>query len=153
MNSGDRIKQLRLQKGYTLEELGQLVGVGKSTVRKWETGAIANMRRDKIARLAAALGTSVNDIMGLDDVSVSVLPPLYFDPLSSDERQLVEDYRELTPSGREYIRQTMALAKNAYSPAPEIRLAARGDRIDRLSGAPDPEEIESAISETLSENE
>jgi transcriptional regulator with XRE-family HTH domain len=73
--------------------------------------------------------------------------------LSTDERQLVEDYRELTPSGREYIRQTMALAKNAYSPAPEIRMAARGDRIDRLSGVPDPEEIESAISETLSENE
>ena len=49
----------------TLEELGRRVGVGKSTVRKWETGAIANMRRDKIAALAQALGTSVDDILGL----------------------------------------------------------------------------------------
>lgn len=69
MNSGDRIKQLRLQNNLTLEELGQRVGVGKSTVRKWETGAIANMRRDKIAKLAEALGTTVMDIMGIDSTS------------------------------------------------------------------------------------
>ena len=65
MNTGDRIKQLRMQKNMTLEELGQKVGVGKSTVRKWETGAIANMRRDKIAKLAEALDTTVEDIIGL----------------------------------------------------------------------------------------
>lgn len=73
MDYGNRIKQLRLQKGYTLEELGKIVGVGKSTVRKWETGAIANMRRDKIAKLAAALGTSVNEIIGISDQSAA--PP------------------------------------------------------------------------------
>lgn len=66
MNSGDRIKQLRIARDMTLEELGRRVGVGKSTVRKWETGAIANMRRDKIAKLAEALGTTVMDIMGID---------------------------------------------------------------------------------------
>ena len=38
MNMGQKINQLRLQKGFTLEELGNLVGVGKSTVRKWENG-------------------------------------------------------------------------------------------------------------------
>ena len=65
MNTGERIKQLRIARGMTLEELGQKVGVGKSTVRKWETGAIANMRRDKIAKLAEALGTTVDDILGL----------------------------------------------------------------------------------------
>jgi transcriptional regulator with XRE-family HTH domain len=66
MNTGERIKQLRIARGMTLEELGQKVGVGKSTVRKWETGAIANMRRDKIAKLADALGTTIDDILGLE---------------------------------------------------------------------------------------
>lgn len=113
MDSGNRIKQLRLQKGYTLEELGNIVGVGKSTVRKWETGAIANMRRDKIAKLAAALGTSVNEIIGITDQAQS--PASVSDPLSPDERQLIEDYRGLTPPGQEYIRQTMAMAKMSYS--------------------------------------
>lgn len=72
MNSGDRIKQLRIEKDLTLEELGRRVGVGKSTVRKWETGAIANMRRDKISKLAEALGTTVMDIMGIEDTPVRI---------------------------------------------------------------------------------
>jgi transcriptional regulator with XRE-family HTH domain len=51
----------------TLEDVGNAVGVGKSTVRKWETGDIANMRRDKIAKLASALHTTPAYIMGWSD--------------------------------------------------------------------------------------
>lgn len=44
-----------------------MVGVGKSTVRKWEHGMIENMRRDKISLLASALKISplllINDDM------------------------------------------------------------------------------------------
>ncbi len=43
----DRRKELNL----TLEDVGKAVGVGKSTVRKWEQGMIKNMGRDKIASL------------------------------------------------------------------------------------------------------
>ena len=64
MELGDRIKMLREEKRMTLEELGNAVGVGKSTVRKWEKGMIANMRRDKIAKLAAALDVSPGYLMG-----------------------------------------------------------------------------------------
>lgn len=35
MNIGQEIKRLRLEKGMTLEQLGDKCGVGKSTVRKW----------------------------------------------------------------------------------------------------------------------
>ena len=59
-----RIKDLRLEKGLTLEQVANVVGVGKSTVRKWETGMIANMKRDKIAALAKALGTTPAYLMG-----------------------------------------------------------------------------------------
>jgi transcriptional regulator with XRE-family HTH domain len=59
-----KIKELRKEKGLTLEQVGNIVGVGKSTVRKWETGMIANMKRDKIAALAKALDTSPTYLMG-----------------------------------------------------------------------------------------
>ena len=59
-----RIKELRTSKGLTLEQVADVVGVGKSTVRKWETGMIANMRRDKIASLAKSLGTTPAYLMG-----------------------------------------------------------------------------------------
>ena len=62
-----RIQSLRKEKGLTLEQVADVVGVGKSTVRKWETGMIANMRRDKIADLAKALGTTPAYLMGWDE--------------------------------------------------------------------------------------
>lgn len=62
-----RIKELRKEKGLTLEQVADIVGVGKSTVRKWETGMIANMKRDKIASLARALGTTPEYLMGWDE--------------------------------------------------------------------------------------
>lgn len=69
MDLGDKIKQLRIERHMTLEELGNRVGVGKSTVRKWETGDIANMRRDKIALIANALGVSPAYLMGWTDIN------------------------------------------------------------------------------------
>ena len=62
-----RIKSLRQEKGLTLEQVADVVGVGKSTVRKWETGMIANMKRDKIADLAKALGTTPAYLMGWEE--------------------------------------------------------------------------------------
>jgi repressor LexA len=75
MDMGDRIKNLREENRMTLEEVGRIVGVGKSTVRKWETGEIANMRRDKIAKLAEALHTTPGYLMGWTD-SPKVAPPV-----------------------------------------------------------------------------
>lgn len=43
-----KIKTLRQLKGLTLEEVGNAVGVGKSTVKKWENGTISNLGMDKI---------------------------------------------------------------------------------------------------------
>ena len=67
MTFGEKIKALRDQRGMTLEQVGDLVGVGKSTVRKWESGQIANMRRDKIALLAKALGVTPGYLMGWEE--------------------------------------------------------------------------------------
>ncbi len=55
MKLKDRLKQRRLELNLTLEDIGNAVGVGKSTVRKWETGDIENMRRDKIYLLSKIL--------------------------------------------------------------------------------------------------
>ncbi|MCQ2317234.1 MAG: helix-turn-helix domain-containing protein [Bacteroidales bacterium] len=71
MDIGEKIKQLRTEKDMTLEELGNIVGVGKSTVRKWECGMIANMRRDKIAKIAGALGVTPAYLMGWEEIEVS----------------------------------------------------------------------------------
>lgn len=70
---GQKIKVLREKNGLTLEQVGSAVGVGKSTVRKWETGIIANMRRDKIAALARVLHTTPAYLMGWEENQVTNL--------------------------------------------------------------------------------
>ena len=58
MNIGDIMRVRRQELGLTLEEVGDYVGVGKSTVRKWEHGDIKNMKRDKIALISKILKLS-----------------------------------------------------------------------------------------------
>ena len=67
MDLKDKIRERRLELNLTLEDVARVVGVGKSTVRKWETGYIENMRRDKIAKLAEALHTTPAYLMGWED--------------------------------------------------------------------------------------
>ena len=61
------IETKRKEKRLTLEELAKMVGVSKSTVKKWESGYIKNMRRDKILSLATALEVSPMDIILSDE--------------------------------------------------------------------------------------
>jgi len=69
MGLGDKLRAKRLELGLTLEEVGNAVGVSKSTVKKWETGFIENMKRDKIALLAKVLRVSPLWVMGIEDTS------------------------------------------------------------------------------------
>lgn len=73
-----KIKELRLANDMTLEQVADIVGVSKSTVRKWETGMIANMRRDKIATLAKALHTTPEYLMGWESEDSALNIPNIF---------------------------------------------------------------------------
>ena len=97
-----RIKTLRKEKGLTLEQVAVVVGVGKSTVRKWETGMIANMKRDKIALLAKALGTTPAYLMGWKESEKENSPsePI----LTEGEKMMLELFRRIPED-----RQTVAL--------------------------------------------
>ena len=64
MTTGQRIKQLRIAKGLSQDELGALVGVKKAAINKYESGVIVNLKRSTIAKLADALETSPTYIMG-----------------------------------------------------------------------------------------
>lgn len=63
---GNMIYRRRIELGLTLEDVAQAVGVGRSTVRKWENGMIKNMGRDKIAALAAVLHLNPVDFVPND---------------------------------------------------------------------------------------
>ena len=88
MTIGDRIKALREEKGISQEELSKLVGVkDKSSVCKIEKAG-DNISRQSITKYAEALGVSVGELMGWND-----LPP------SKEETVLLQVYDELWRKG------------------------------------------------------
>ena len=60
------LKERRQELGLTMLQVANAVGVSEATVSRWESGNIANMRRDRIAKLAKVLQLRPSAIMGLD---------------------------------------------------------------------------------------
>lgn len=63
MNIGGKLKERRKQLKLTMLEVAKKANVSEATVSRWESGDIANMKRDKIVLLAKALQVSPSFIM------------------------------------------------------------------------------------------
>ena len=119
-NLSQRLYELRKKQGMTLEQVANEVGVGKSTVRKWETGIIANMKRDKIALLAHALHTSPGYLMGWEnenefspsqkDIDESKAEVISF---NENEEKLLECFRACDLEGQIKILNTAIEQRDA----------------------------------------
>lgn len=59
----NHLKDRRIQLHLTQKEVAEAVGVTEGTISRYESGDIANMKRDKIRLYAKVLGTSTNFIM------------------------------------------------------------------------------------------
>jgi repressor LexA len=72
MNIGERVKQLRQQKGMTQEELASRLGYkSRSTIQKIESGQ-RDVPRKMIAQLSIVLNVSPLDLLGENEKSPSL---------------------------------------------------------------------------------
>lgn len=109
MDIGELIYNRRKELNLTLEEVGNYVGVSKSTVKKWESGFISNMRRDKIALLAKILKIEPTELIG--DCKTGNTP---------QEETLLSNYRQLNPDGQKKVDDYVGdLVKGGLYPAEE----------------------------------
>lgn len=107
---GERIKQCRLEKNLTMEELAEKVDVKKSAVNKWEKGLVQNLKRSTILKLAKLFEVSPNWLMGWEPVTTAVqsdqelLNRLHFDnDITPRQRFLVRRYEEADERTRSAI--------------------------------------------------
>ena len=63
MEIGQKIKQARIAKGLTQEELGSIVGLQKSAIAKYENGRVVNIKRSTLQKLAQALDLRGSDLI------------------------------------------------------------------------------------------
>ena len=59
---GSRIKQIRLNKGYTLEAFGKLFGAQKGNVQQWEKG-LSLPNKERIANICKIADITVNELL------------------------------------------------------------------------------------------
>lgn len=71
MEIKDILSQRRKELSMTMKQVADKVGVSEGTISRWESGKIADMRRDKIMAYAQALNISPAIIMGWDNVDSS----------------------------------------------------------------------------------
>jgi HTH-type transcriptional regulator, competence development regulator len=64
---GERILLLRRRKDWTQKELADKVGLSPNTIARVERNLVETLRGDTIAKLARALSTSADYLLGLTD--------------------------------------------------------------------------------------
>lgn len=72
---GNYLSKRRKEIGLTQREVAEAVGVAEATVSRWESGEIANMRRDKISALSKVLHCSPDFVMTGEQSAAPSIPP------------------------------------------------------------------------------
>ena len=78
--AGQIIRYHREQKGMTQKELAQLLGVSKSTVGKWETGAVRNLKVEVMYNVSKVLDIepmTLSGIAGADNYHQRIIASMY----------------------------------------------------------------------------
>lgn len=80
MTVGDRIKQLRKEKGISVDKLAEMIGKDRATVYRYESKDIEKMPTSVLEPLARALGTTPAKLMGWEEDSTSFSDTLHLLP-------------------------------------------------------------------------
>lgn len=59
---GSRIKQIRMNKGYTLEGFGKLFNASKGNVQQWENG-VSLPNKERLASISKIADMTVNELL------------------------------------------------------------------------------------------
>lgn len=100
MEIKDIIKNRRIELHLTLEDVAKCVRVSPATVSRWESGDIANMRRDKIALLSSVLQINPMVLMGWEDENGLKIPLQIVDSNTDEEALPVLDDPEIRALAR-----------------------------------------------------
>lgn len=114
MNIGEKIKKARLAKGYTQEELGNLIGVQKSAVAKYEKGRVVNIKRSVLKKISQVLEIPpvelVSDIEEKPVETANKLADMFLgleikEHEDVDFLTMVDEYKQLDASKQEQVRE------------------------------------------------
>lgn len=71
MSFSNRLKEARLNKNLTLQDVSKVIDKSDATIQRYESGAIKTIKTDTVEKLAELLEVSPAYLMGWDNVNIS----------------------------------------------------------------------------------
>lgn len=101
MEIGRKIRKARLERGLTQQELGNLVGVQKSAIAKYENGRVVNIKRSTLQKIAGALNIKPSELIFTEspkdtaELHVRILTDIQLMAAIKEYHELSEDKQKL----------------------------------------------------------
>ena len=101
---GERIREARLASGLTQQQLGDMVGVQKSAIAKYESGRVVNIKRDVLMKMTEALDIGLYKLVGIEETAENTADLHTRILLDLDLMSSIKNYYSLSESNRTIIR-------------------------------------------------
>lgn len=104
---GKKIKWCRTELGMTQEELGELLGVKKAAIQKYESSTVVNLKLETIQKLCETFDVSPNYLLGWrmdltasQSVNRDVITALVEEHFGKESKKMVRDFYVLNDEAR-----------------------------------------------------
>lgn len=109
--SGDRIRELRLRNGMTLDDVAKHLGINRQAVYKYEQGIVTNIPLDKIEKMSELFCVSPGYLSGWTDEK----PPEPEAPVTQEARIISGGIDKMPPERRAQALRILQAAFAEYS--------------------------------------
>lgn len=106
MSIGEKIKSARIAKGMTQEELGEILGVQRSAIAKYENGRVVNIKRSTLKKISNVLGIRPSELIyeeieknpaGMAEKHLDLI-------LDEDINEIFDDFKLLDDSQKKIVK-------------------------------------------------
>lgn len=106
MDIGLKIRAARKAKGLSQEDLGNLLGVQKSAVAKYENGRIVNIKRSTLKKISDVLDINPSELIfeEIEQTPVAAAERHIEMIMDEDLTDLFEDFRTLNAGDRKIVK-------------------------------------------------
>lgn len=102
-----RLKARRTALGMTYQELAEKASMSKSTLQRYETGAIKNIPIARLQALSSALDMSPNELIGVQTDPKQDAPAILAEALDEDDLVILEYYHTLSSDQKAFLLATL----------------------------------------------
>ncbi|MBP3873972.1 MAG: helix-turn-helix transcriptional regulator [Lachnospiraceae bacterium] len=113
MSMAKRIKEERIKKGLTQEQLADQLGIQKSAIAKYENGRIENIKRSTIVRMAAIFGCDPCYLLDLVEKPQTNTLEQKINDLDAIDRIRLESYVDGLLEQEKYLRKDTGLSEGS----------------------------------------